>query len=203
MPLPSFHHPILKKAYKQFSPIVKNKKTASYFTITLSLLSLSFFGLFAIRPTIITAITLIKSVSDLKKLSIQYEEKIGNLVRGQSEYEQIRNQVPLINSAVPIDSQFSKLAKTVEKFASQENITFSQFQIDSVPVSKLPPADKLYTFGFNISGYGEYSSVSLFLSHLINWKRLVTINNIDLSGEGSTQSGQLRLSLKGTAYYEP
>lgn len=203
MPLPSFHHPILRRAYKQLSPLVNNKKTASYFTITLSLLSLSFFGLFAIRPTIITATTLIKSVSDLKKLSIQYEEKIGNLVRGQSEYEQIRNQIPLIDSAVPADSQFSKLAKTVEKFASQENISFSQFQIDSVPVSKLPPANKLYTFGFSMVGYGEYSSVSLFLSHLINWKRLVTINNIDLSVEGSTLSGLLRLSLKGTAYYEP
>jgi Tfp pilus assembly protein PilO len=203
MPLPSFHHPILKKAYKQFSPIVNSKKTASYFTITLSLLSLSFFGIFAIRPTIITATTLIKSVSDLKKLSIQYEEKIGNLVRGQSEYEQIRKQVPLIESALPADSQFSKLAKAVEKFALKENISFSQFQIDSVPISMLPPVNKLYSYGFSMSGYGEYSSISLFISHLINWKRLITINNIELSQEGSTQSGQLRLSLKGTAYYEP
>lgn len=203
MPLPSFHHPILKKAYKQFSPIVKNKKTASYFTITLSLLSLSFFGLFAIRPTIITATTLIKSVSDLKKLSMQYEEKIGSLIRGQSEYEQIRNQIPLIDSAVPEDSKFSKLAKAVEKFAAQENISFSQFQIESVSISKLPPSNKLYSLSFSMAGYGEYSSISLFLSHLINWKRLVTINSIDLSGEGSTQSGLLRLSLRGTAYYEP
>src|SRR3989344_4680870 len=113
----------IKRAYNRFTPILKNKKTTSYFTITLSLLSLSFFGLFAIRPTLITAVSLIKSVSELKNLNIDYENKIGSIVKAQSEYEQIRDNLPYLQSALPSNALFHKLAKALEIFADRSNIS--------------------------------------------------------------------------------
>lgn len=202
MPLPSFHHPVITKAYKQFSPVIKSKKTASYFTITLSLFSLSFFGLFAIRPTLITATTLIKNVVDLKKLNLDYENKISSIIRAQSEYEQIRYDLPLIDKALPSSSQFNKLAVSVEKFAKQENINLIQFQIDPVPISKPKISNKLQSFDFSLNGNGTYSSVSLFLQHLLNWQRLATINTLEMSKEGNAAEELIRITIKGTLYYE-
>lgn len=200
---PTFFHPILHRAYGKIATITKNKRSASYLTLTLSFLTLSFFGLFAIRPTLITAISLFKGVADLQKLNLEYENKIGSLIKAQSAYEQIRDDLPLVNAALPSTAEFSKLAKAVEKFADRENFNIAQLQIDSVSISQLPASAKAYNFGFNLIGTGKYSSITSFISHLLNWKRIVNINSLELAQEGSTSSGNLRLTLKATAFYEP
>lgn len=182
---------------------MRNKKTASYFTITLSLFSLSFFGLFAIRPTLMTAISLVKSVNDLQKLNADYENKISSIVRAQSEYEKIRDSYSLMMTALPANASFSKLSLAIEKFAQKENVEISQLQIDSAPISNLPPSSKILSFNFHFIGSGDYPSISLFLSHLLNWKRIVAINSMELSQSGSTFSSSLRITFKGTAFYEP
>lgn len=203
MRLTAFSHPVVNRVYRKITPLIGNKKTASYFTLTLSLFTLSFFGIFAIRPTLITAISLIKKVSDLKGLYTDYENKIGDLIRAQNEYEKIRNDISNIDFALPPNSAFSKLAKTVEKYAIQENFTINQFQIDPVPVSNIQTPGKLYDYGFTLVGTGNYNSISAFLNHLVNWKRIVEIDTLEFSQTGGTASGTLRLSLKAKTYYEP
>lgn len=200
-----FQYAQLQKAYKRFSPgnLILSKKTFSFFAIGFTFITLAFFGVFAIRPTIITATTLIKNVDDLKKLNIEYENKINSLIRAQSEYEKIREDIPLINDVLPPNAAFSKVAINLEKYADQENITINQLQIDSVPISTPSSGTKLEKYGFNINGFGSYSSIKAFTNHLINWKRLVNIKSIEFNQENSTSSGFLRFSLKGIIYYEP
>lgn len=203
MPKQSYYFPFTH-AYKRFSPIVKSKRTVSYFTITLTLFSLSFFGLLAIRPTLITAVSLLKSVSDLRKLNIEYENKIGTIVRAQSEYEQIRDELPLVEAALPKTASFHTLAKSLENFAQNTNVNLSQLQIDSVSISKLPPTGKLNEFDFSLTASGDYSSVSSFLQTILNSARIVTIDSLDFVREGAaTTSGNLKITLKASAYYEP
>lgn len=200
--MPSSYYPLIHRAYRRFTDFPKSKKAASYFTLTISLISLSFFGLFAIRPTLVTAISLIKNIQDLKKLYTDYETKIGSVVRANTELEQIRSSLPLIDAALPANASFSKLTQAIEKFAQRENFTIIQLQIESAPISTLPPGSKTYSLGFNLVGTGSYPAISAFLSHLINWKRIVRINSLEFIQEGGTD-GNLRLSLKATTYYEP
>lgn len=196
------HHHFMTRIRRPF-PLIHNKKAASYFTITFSLFCLSFFGLFAIRPTIITAISLIKSVSDLKRLKVQYENKISSIVRAQVEYEQIRDNLPFISAALPEKASFHELASALERFANRSNVSINQLQIDSVPVSKISATPALQRFGFSLIALGDYPSLSSYLQHIINWKRITTINSLEFAQEGSTVSGTLRLTLKGTSFYEP
>lgn len=191
------------RVYKRISPIIKSKKTVPYFAITLTFLSLSFFGLFAIRPTLTIAVTLIKNVSDLKNLNIEYENKIGTIIRAQSEYEKIRDGIVFIDAAIPPDASFFKLAKTLEHYAQISNISLTQLQIENTPISNLPPSEKMMGYGFNLSAVGEYSSIVSYLQHILNWQKIITINSLDLSTEEGTISGALRMVLKGKTYYEP
>lgn len=200
---PTLYHPILHRAYGKIAGITKSKRSASYLTLTLSFISLSFFGLFAIRPTLITAISLFKGVGDLQKLNLEYENKIGNLIKAQSEYEQIRGDLLLVDAAIPTNASFSKLAMSIENFAQRENLIINQMQIDSVSISQLQSTGKLYDFGFNLIGTGKYNAVTAFIAHLLNWKRIININSLELTQEGATTSGTLRMSLKAAAYYEP
>lgn len=202
--LPSVFHRIgINKAYKRLTPIMKNKKTSSYLSLILSLFSISFFGFFAIRPTLITAVTLSKSVADLKKLNIEYENKIGNIITAQSQYEQIRGSIPNIDQALPKDAAFNQLADVLEKFTGKSNLTIKQLRIDRSPISHLPPSGKLENIQFNILTNGNYLSSSDFIQHLLNWKRLITVESLELSKEGGTQSAEIRMTLKGRTYYEP
>ena len=199
-----FRKRLFTRIRKPLLPLVRSKKTASYFTITFSLFCLSFFGLFAIRPTIITAISLMKSVTDLKRLNIQYENKISSIVRAQVEYEQIRDSLSFVSAALPETALFHQLASALENFATRSNITINQLQIDSVPISKISsPQAVLQKFGFSLIALGDYPSLSSYLNHLVNWKRIVRINSLEFATEGSTSSGTLRLTLKGTGFYEP
>src|SRR3990172_1643619 len=111
MNIDSIKNSLLHRTGKRFRPVLKNTKTASYFTITLTLFSLSFFGLFAIRPTLITAVSLIKEVNDLRKLSLDYENKISNFITAQSEYEKIRGSIPQVDKALPQYSEFPGFAR--------------------------------------------------------------------------------------------
>jgi hypothetical protein len=199
----TYNKSLFNRVHKRMLPLVENTKSASYFTITLTLLSLSFFGLFAIRPTIITVVSLYKSVEDLKKINIEYENKIGSLVRGQAEYEKIRKQIPLIQSAVPLTSSFHKLTSQLEDFTVRSDISINQLQVDGVAVSKQNPTDKLQKYNFSMITIGSYQNTYTYLQHLLNWKRLVSVNSLEFINEGSTTSGLLRVTIKGNAYYEP
>ena len=158
---------LIYKTRKRLKPVLRNTKTASYFTITLSLFSLSFFGLFAIRPTLITAVSLIKEVNDLNKLSLDYENKISNFITAQAEYEKIRESIPLIDKALPQTSEFPGFARTVENLAEKNQLLINQLQIDTAPISVLATPDKLGQFNFIMVGVGRYENVRLFLDDMV------------------------------------
>lgn len=197
----AFSRHLLRRTYTHFSPIMESKKSLLYFTITLSLFTLSFFGLFAIRPTLITAVSLIRGVTDLRKLSKEYEEKINSLVRAQSEYEKIRDSIPSIEAALPTSASFHKLAAALEKFAEREEVNITQLQIENVPISNISTDSKLRQYNFSLVAMGNYPSLFSYLNHIINWKRIVNLSLVELNLETSTTSGILRLTLKGTTYY--
>jgi hypothetical protein len=168
-----FHILFFKRVKKSVSPIVKSEKTQIYFTITLSLFTLSFFGLFAIRPTLMTAISLIKSVSILKQLNVKYENKISSIIKTQAEYEKARNDLYLIDIALPNNAFFSKLAVNLENIANESGVTIQQMQINNSSISDTPPSDKPLPLGFALITTGDYFSVMSYIKHLVNWKRIV------------------------------
>lgn len=190
-------------SYRRFSDMVKEKKMASYLTLTLTFVTLSFFGLFAIRPTLITAISLTKSVSELANLEGQYENKIGDIIRAQGEYEKIRDSVPLIDAALPTTPSFDALSQGLERLAQKNAIAIIQIQIDTVPLSKTPFTGILKQYNFTVSGHGTYLTINNYLQDLLKWKRIVTVSGLNIARDEATSSGSLKVSIKGTTYYEP
>lgn len=203
MPLPIASRFNIQHAYRHVATQVKDKKTSSYFTITLSLFTLSFFGIFAIRPTLITAISLVQKVSELKSLNIAYEDKISNLLRAQMEYERIRDSLPAIDAAIPSHTVFPSFLKKMELVAEKYQIEIQQLQLDTVPIPKGDTDIGLKTYGFHLNAVGDYPSLLLYLQAITTWKRLLSVESFDMSAEGSTRSGMLRLNLKGSVYYLP
>lgn len=166
-------------------------------------MAFSFFGLFALRPTLITAVSLIKSVSDLKALNSEYENKIAGIIKAQSEYEQMRNNLPLLSTALPDNAYFDQVASVFEKLAQTSNVTVAQIQMDSTSVSKAKSRGMMEKFGFVVIGTGDYPSISSYINHILNWRRIITLSTLEFVHDGSTTSGNMRVTLRGNAYYEP
>src|SRR3990170_6098278 len=168
MQLSTIKHNFISRINKKLAPSFKNKKTVSYFTITLSLFSLSFFGMFAIRPTLITAVSLVRELKDLNNLSLDYENQISSIITAQSEYEKIRNSITLRDKALPRGSEFTKFAKTMERLAVKNEITLNQLQIDAAPISILKNTDSLNNINFILIAIGHYEKINSFLNDVVN-----------------------------------
>jgi hypothetical protein len=196
--------PFLKRITSIFKPFVKSEKSGSYFAITISLFTLSFFGLFAIRPTLLTAVNLIRSVNTLKELNEKYELKINSIIKTQSEFENVRNDLFLIDIALPENSLFSKLALALEKMADRSNVTIQQLQMDKASISKLPPSNQVQNYNFSLVTSGDFPSSIAYLTSLINAKRIITLQSLDFNKDSSgTTSANIRLTIRAQAYYEP
>ncbi len=187
----------------RLKPYIANKTKNTYLTVILSLLTMSFFGLFAIKPTLSTAVSLNRDIQDLRVLNEQYEEKITTIIKGQSEYEKIRDDIPLIYASVPETAEFSKLIIREENIASTSGITLDSLQIDPVPISKSKDEGNVISFGFSVSGSGDYNGAYGLLLHNLNALRLVNVDQVSMEQEGASDGGQIKINLRAKSYYEP
>ena len=75
-----------QKKYFQMLPDFKEERTRKFTTLVFTLLALSFFGLFAISPTLSTIANLNKQLSDNEFVDSQLQNKINNLYTLQQDY---------------------------------------------------------------------------------------------------------------------
>ena len=74
-----------KISYQSVSQSFKRKKTQAYTMFILSLFTISFFSIFAIRPTLKTVTSLHREIEDLEKIDEKLTTKINQLISAQAE----------------------------------------------------------------------------------------------------------------------
>ncbi len=89
----------LLKFYKQPVGKVSTELFLSIFTII-------FFAVFAIKPTLTTMSDLVKEIEDKQKLNKQMQQKVTALATAQTEYEKFQDQFYLLDQSLPtVDPQ--------------------------------------------------------------------------------------------------
>lgn len=198
-------HEALKKQYLRMSPYWESKKNVTYFTAFLSIFTIAFFGVFAIRPTLITAISLNKEINDFRALNDQYDTKISSIVKAQSEYEKIRDDISLFYETLPGSPQFTTLIMKEENIASSSAMQLDSLQMDPLPISRIQNIQNkgnLVTFNFSMKLAGNYTDAYTYINHLLKSQRLVSISDITLSQSTGTSSGDINIMLTAQSYYE-
>ncbi len=192
----------LKDLYKNFAPIFKEEKTQKFSTLALTLLTLSFFGIFAINPTVSTIVNLQKQLSDSQFVDKKLQEKINSLAALQVQFESIKGSIPDILKAVPEKPHVPLFAAQLQGVAQKNNVAIGRLQIFQVELSKTPTASKDYSsFGFTLDVEGQQDSLTKFLSSLIGFDRVVSIESISLTKDKTKNT--LQLSLRGKTYFKP
>lgn len=187
--------------YAQFLPNFKEERTQKFTTIVLTVLALSFFGIFAINPTISTIAQLRKELDDNTIVDNKLQEKINNLSILQKKYVSLENDLPLILSAVPKNSDVPLLAAQVQAVAKNSNVSINNFQSFEVDVVTNPSPKSYSSFAFALSVDGAYNDLYKFLSSLSNMQRVLSIDLISLTKK--TASNGIELSIRGKAFFSP
>src|SRR6185369_11396375 len=108
-----------------------------FFTITAVIV----FALFAIRPTLQTMGTLIKELDDKKALNLKLAQKVAALSTAQTQYEAVKERIPILDEALPSTPQFEDALLIIEKLASESQLTIVNLQAKEVPKEPDPNTD--------------------------------------------------------------
>jgi len=71
--------------------------------LLLTIFTIIFFAVFAIRPTLLTVAELVKKIQDKKESLTQIEQKAAQLASAQQAYIAAQSNLPLLDLALPAD----------------------------------------------------------------------------------------------------
>lgn len=181
------------------------KKATDYTFTILFFLIFSLFILFAIKPSLTTAVSLKKEESDLKIIDSKYESNIINIVSVQSLMEEHREKLPLLTDAISDHPQVNKMIDDIKKASDQTAFVIKKAGIEEVSLLDTKNK-KLQTLLLTIEGSSDFDILMKFIQSLSNQRRLKTIEKIVITNSGNLESqasssGQLKVIMNVEAYY--
>ena len=189
-----------KRYYMTVEPLLKSLRFKGYFNAIMTLIALSVFGFFAIRPALKTALSLQKQIKDNSFVNQKLTEKIEALSLSQEKLSLIQNDLVAIKKILPDDHEFVSVIKTLESLEQKYEATVSGITFDKIVILDTPqiqtPILKEIPFSFIIEG--GYNKVSSLFEDFIKDRRMVKINNFSIS---SLADNEVSLTVSANALF--
>lgn len=190
------------KLFLSLAPLLKEKRTQQFTTLSLTFITIAFFGLFAINPTISTIVDLQKQLDDNTFVDQQMQKKISNITALQTQYQQIQDNLTPVFDAVPTDPAIDSFVGQVHQLASQNNIQLNRVQTLPVDVSPQTLASAKYlTYAFALEGQGVLTDLQKYAAALASFNRLITFDTVDFTRVGKIDP-TFRMLIRGKAYFK-
>lgn len=182
-----------------------------YLEIILSLLTVSLFSIFALKPTLITIAELLQEIESKKSTLSTMNEKIQKLNTAQTLHDSEKRNIDLLKIAVPDTPQPDILARQIEGLSQKHSVSVSNFKIGNALIlgSKISKQDsrkeeeqKLtvnadamnFSIGLNIL-VDEYDQILSFLNDFENLRRPVVIDSLNIQTSEREGENTLNFSI--------
>ena len=196
--------------FVDLSRFYQKKQVRVYTGLVFSLITIVFFLIFAIRPTLVTITGLIKEIKDKKEVTEKLENKISQLTSAQAEYQQIQKELYLVDEALPVNANFPLLALQLEALARKDALKIGSLQYEKIALrteglkaANIKDKGDLHKIipgvGFNLSVSGDYSQLKTFIGNLLSLRRSILLD--DYSIQSKSKEKVLTLTLKGRAVW--
>lgn len=186
--------------YRKIRPKIEDRQTSAYFMLILSFFALSFFGIFAIRPTLQTITELQKETSDSQDVLKKLQEKKKNLLALQTQYKMLETDIPIVYAALPNQIEAPSFLLKVKTLASLNSLSIKSLQAAKSPLSRDKTNLSPVFSTFNLTLSGSYKNINNFLVGLATLDRIATFDNIEILRGTTTQNEDLTLQLTGKIY---
>lgn len=189
-------------------PAIREKRTQQFITATLTLIAISFFGFFAISPTLTTIADLQKQLGDNKLVDDSLQQKIANLSTLEQKYNGLQADLPSVFSALPENPQIPLLLGQLQAIAAEHQLTITKIHTgDSVTIAPiLTKTANGGAFTFSIDAHGSNDDILGFLNTVGSFERVISIDSI-LINKGTKTFGaptnDVFVDIKGKAYFSP
>lgn len=185
---------------KDLLKTIFNQKTQDYTYAILFLLIFSVFIILAINPSLKTAFSLKKQEQDLSKIDNLYEQKIMNIALIQSQIEENRDDLILLDQAITIYPEVNKLVDDVKKIADKNSFFITKANISDINLKQTNK--KIEKVSLNLEGKTNYENLLSFINDLFQQKKLKLIEKMIVNKDNeSTSSSQLKVSFVIDGFY--
>lgn len=171
--------------YKNVRQQMQRKEVLVSTNIILTFFSISFFAVFAIRPTALTISKLWREIKDKKTVQTQLEQKISDLSEAQSALASMEEDLILLDNAIPPTVEFSGFVRTIEYFASTHGLLISSSRFLNIKLyaseeEASASAAQIETHSFSLGLKGSFSDIRSFIADLEQLGRLISITNVSM-----------------------
>lgn len=180
-------------------------------TLVLSLFVAAIFIVFALRPTLVSIVTLQKTINESKTTLQKLDTKVAALQKASAQLDTIKPLLAILNTDIPNNgAAYSPLTLAVESIANQnsarlENESLGPTLLFSRIIAPFAPnkSQNVVPLPFAVRVTGNYPSVAAFLTKLLTMERIVSIDTVSITKEatGKTTEATVTLNINGSAYY--
>jgi len=183
---------------------LNSERSQKIFGIALTLCALSFFGIFAISPTISTILTLRNEIKDNEYVLNQMEVKIKNLNNLKRQYANLQIDLPAITNAITTQPEAHLLLAQIQGIAQMSNITISSLQSSEVEILKSNNSvnKDYYSYSFSLEGTGSSENIYKFIQTLTSMERIVNIDSLSIGGSSNLDTKSAGFNIRGTTYFK-
>lgn len=180
--------------------------------LILTLATIAFFGLAAIRPTLGTVSELIGELEEKREVDKQLTTKISALAKAQDEYLNNEEVLGIYDSVIPKEQEYQQLLLELEYLAASSDstlvsarlhnlVTHGQVELDDDD-EKDPEAFDSYTVVFTAEG--DYGPLTELLRQVDNLERILRIESVTFSQNLlDDNSIVIRMSVTIRAFWHP
>ena len=180
-------------------------------TLVLSVFLIAIFITFALRPTIVSIVSLRKTITESEKTLEILDKKVSSLEKAATQLETVKSFLPILDINIPnTGAEYSPLNLAIEALARQtgtqlENESLGATLLFSRILSPFTPSrsQSVVELPFSLRVTGSYPSVAEFLKKLLSMERVVMVESITITRETEKKSENtgVALNVSGSAYY--
>lgn len=192
----------MQNKYLPTLPYLTPERSKKFFGIILTLCALSFFGLFAIKPTVSTILKLQKELADSQFVFNQLEIKIKNLTELRKQYFNLQADIPIVTSAITIQPDAHLLFAQIQSIAQTSNIAIKKLQNSEVEIFKNNKNvnENYSSYSFTVAGSGSFENILKFVQTLTDMERTINIDTFSISAAQENES--LGFDIQGIAFFK-
>lgn len=182
----------------------KKAELRAFLEVILSISSITVFILFALKPTVLTIISLNKEINEKKVILSGLDLKVRNLETAVEILNQNVNVLPDIETAVSTPPSPDIISKQIQGLSAKNSVTLLGLSVGQVTIAgkdtlKTKKTSDLKPIGagempISISVKGSYQSISAFLKDLENLRVIVKIDSLGINSS-TTEVGQIMVGV--------
>jgi len=192
----------------------QKKDLLMFLEILLSLATIAIFSVFAIKPTAITIIELVKEIKSKEEVVTKMDNKLSDLKKAQANYSKESVRIQLLDTALPTKPAPETFFRQIQGVSSDALTNLESASIDEIVLvgnvkakksqldkESLPSGAEGITFYFDFKA--NFSALKNLLSDLEYLRRPIRIEAIKISKLKSDEvsSDILDFTISGQAPY--